>query len=183
MVYVIAALVLVAAVAAVNLLFTLGLVRRLREHTELLSQGAAAHGAAQEEGVLHAGETVSDFSTTTVDGQHIDRESFSEGAMVAFFSPSCAPCRERVPEFVSHVTAIPQADRQAYAVVIGDEDATAEMVAALRPVARVLTGVKAEPIVAAFGVASYPALYRMDADGVVAASGHGMTVYPAFAAA
>lgn len=180
MVYVIVALVLLAAGTAVNLLLVLGILRRLREHTELLSAGA---GRTDSEGLLAAGETVADFTATTVDGDTVTRDGLPDGAMVAFFSPTCAPCRERLPEFVDTAGAVPATDRQAYAVIIGDAAEAADMARRLSPVARVLTGPTTVPMVEAFGAESFPALYRMGPDGVVAASGHSMAVYPALAAA
>jgi thiol-disulfide isomerase/thioredoxin len=183
MVYIVAALVLLTAITVLNLLFTLGVVRRLREHTELISQAGAGHGESKPEGVLAAGETVAAFSATSVDGRRVDQDSFDEDAMVGFFSPNCAPCKERMPEFVALASALPADRRQVFAVVIGDEDTAADMVTQLRGVATVVTGKAAEPMAEAFGTSAYPALYRMAPDGVVAASGHSMVVYPVLASA
>lgn len=182
MVYVVVALVLLAAVSLVNLLLFLGVMRRLREHTELLSKGAG-HGGSDSEGLLAAGETVADFTATTMDGGTVGRADLRDGAMVAFFSPTCAPCRERLPEFVELAGALPAADRQAYAVIIGDAADAADMARQLSPAARVVIGPTTVPMVEAFGAESFPALYRMGPDAVVAASGHSMAVYPALAAA
>jgi len=179
MVYIIAALILVAAVTLLNLVFTLGVIRRLREHTELISKGLG-HNDGPAEGVLAAGERVPAFEATTVDGISLTHRSLADGAMVAFFSPSCQPCQERLPEFLDRAAAVPG---DAFAVVVGDEAETAEMVAKLRPVVRVLTGSAAEPMIEAFDADTFPALYRMAAGGVVGASGHTMTVYPVLAAA
>jgi hypothetical protein len=46
MVYLVAAVLVLAAVTLLNLLFTLGVVRRLREHTELISPGRTGDAAA-----------------------------------------------------------------------------------------------------------------------------------------
>jgi hypothetical protein len=178
MVYIVAALVLVAAVTVLNLVFTLGVIRRLREHTGLISKGLGHDSPA--EGVLAVGERVPAFEATTVDGISLTHRSLAEGAMVAFFSPSCQPCQERLPEFLERAAAAPA---DAFAVVVGDEAETAEMVAKLRPAVRVLTGSAAEPMIKAFDADTFPALYRMADGGVVAASGHSVTVYPVLAAA
>jgi len=180
MVYLAVAVVVVAAVTLLNLLFTLGVVRRLREHTELISKGLNAEGPA--EGVLAAGASVPAFAAEAVDGSAVTRDSLVDGAMVAFFSPSCQPCQERLPEFLDRAGAVPSDRRQAYAVVVGEPQDTAEMVARLNPVVRVLTGDAAAPMVEAFGADTFPALYRMAPGGVVAASGHGLSVYPVLAA-
>lgn len=180
MVYVVVALVLLAAMTSLNLLLFLGVMRRLREHSELLSQG---RGGSDSEGLLAAGETVADFTATTVDGDAVGRADLRDGAMVAFFSPTCAPCQERLPEFIELAGAVPAADRQVFAVIIGDADGAADMARRLDPVARVVTGPTSAPVVEAFGAQSFPALYRMGPDGVVAASGHSMAVYPALAPA
>jgi thiol-disulfide isomerase/thioredoxin len=182
MVYVVVALVVLSALTLLNLLLFLGVMRRLREHSELLSKGAG-NGGADNEGLLAAGETVADFTATTVDGDAVGLADLRDGAMVAFFSPTCAPCRERLPEFVEAATAVPAADRQAYAVIIGDAAEAAGMAEQLSPAARVVTGPTTVPMVEAFGAESFPALYRMGPDGVVAASGHTLAVYPALATA
>jgi thiol-disulfide isomerase/thioredoxin len=181
MVFLVAAVVLVAAMALLNLLLTLGMMRRLREQAELLSTRGSGSGA--DDGVMPAGSTIGEFVTSAVDDTTVTSGDLSKGAAVGFFSPQCQPCRDRVPEFIAFLESVPADGRQAVAVVIGDRADTAEMVAQLRPVARVVTGEAAEPIVKAFDTKGYPALYRMGDDGLIAASGHGMAVFPALAAA
>lgn len=181
MVFLVAAVVLVAALALLNLLLTLGMMRRLREQAELISALGSGNGADQT--LMPAGSTIGEFVTSAVDDTAVTSQDLSEDTVVGFFSPQCQPCRDRVPEFISLLESVPAAERKALAVVIGDRSDTSEMVAQLVPVARVITGKEAEPIVKAFDTKSYPALYRMGDDGLIAASGHGMSVFPALAAA
>jgi len=181
MAFLVAAVVLFAALALFNLLLTLGVMRRLREQAELISARGSADGA--DEGVMPAGSTIGEFVTSAEDDTAVTSLDLSEDTMVGFFSPQCQPCRDRVPEFIALLESVPASERKAIAVVIGDRSSTSEMVAQLAPVARVITGEQAEPVVKAFDTVSYPALYRMGNDGLVAASGHGMSVFPVLAAA
>src|SRR6266508_4237143 len=69
-----AAVTVVGALGVVNLIFSLGVIRRLREHTEILDRLAAGGGAQGDSVMLPPGETVGDFVATTVDGEQLSRE-------------------------------------------------------------------------------------------------------------
>jgi hypothetical protein len=181
--FLIAAVVALSALGVLNLAFSLAVVRRLREHTELLSKMPAGSGGGAGDGVLAAGEHVADFTGRTIDGTTLTRQSLAPDSVVGFFSPTCQPCKERVPEFVGYAGAHPDGRARAYAVVIGKADETAGMVTTLSAVATVLTGEDCEAMVQAFGVEGYPAFYHLGAGAVVAASGHGMSVLPQLAVA
>src|SRR5262245_50989604 len=110
MVFLVAAVVLVAALALLNLLLTLGMMRRLREQAELIS--ARGSGGGIDEGVMPAGSTIGEFITSAVDDRAVTSLDLSEDTMVGFFSPQCQPCRERVPEFISLLESVPAAERK-----------------------------------------------------------------------
>ncbi|WP_431909715.1 TlpA family protein disulfide reductase [Micromonospora carbonacea] len=179
--YVVAALVLVGAVALLNLVFTMGVVRRLREHSELLAKPS---GSKADDGLIPAGQIVDDFATRSVSGDLVSRADIERDTIVAFFSPHCQPCIEKVPQFVSYVAGLPRGRRQVIAVVAADEMfEAADMVGKLGPVATVVAAKDAKPMIDAFKTTGFPALYLMDDAGAVRAGGHSMSHLPGFVAA
>lgn len=147
----IAAVVLVGALGVLNLIFTLGVIRRLREHTELLS----SQGGRDPMGVA-AGTEIGEFEATTVDGEVVAHDLLLDETLVAFFAPGCEPCEEKLPSFVAQAASLPGRHR-VLAVVVGDAEAAGPMVAALRPVARVVVEEDhAGPLVSAFTVRAFP---------------------------
>jgi thiol-disulfide isomerase/thioredoxin len=150
-----------AVVAAANLLLTLALTRRVR-----LLQG----GAAPVSGDLpSAGSAIGRFETQTVDGRPLtDRDAGERDVIAAFLSPTCEPCRR----LLSRMRDAPPMAREVVCFVVADagEEATAEVVAALRPVGTVAVVEPDGGPVEAFGVTAYPTVVRVR-DGVVVMSG------------
>lgn len=160
MTYLTAAVVLVGAIAVVDLVLTVGVVRRLREHTaELTALRGPAAGAD-----LPAGSPVGDFTATSVTGRPVTRGTLTGSALVGFFSQGCPACAEQLPDFVAHAAggAVP-----ALAVVAGDPAGVTETVQALRPVATVVVEPADGPVQRAFAVAGFPTFVLVE-DGVVA---------------
>src|SRR6266508_1061488 len=120
----VAAVTVVGALGVVNLIFSLGVIRRLREHTEILDRLAAGGGAQGESVMLRPGETVGDFVATTMDGERVSRGALVGSTLVGFFSPDCAPCEERLPEFVDHAEHHPGGRRQVLAVIVAQDEDT-----------------------------------------------------------
>jgi thiol-disulfide isomerase/thioredoxin len=174
MAYVIAALALVGMLCGVNLLLTFGVVRRLREHAELLA------GAPQVEigSPVPVGSVVGEFSVATADGDVVTRDSLDGGTVVGFFSPGCGPCEELLPRFVEYA-ASEGGGRPVVAVVAAPGAEAGEMAAQLASVARVVVeDAFGGPVSAAFGVRGYPALCVVDGAGTVAAGGSTMDALP-----
>jgi hypothetical protein len=146
-------------------------IRRLRHHGELLSAGAGDGRTAAEPVMLTAGEKPDDFAATTTDGQAISRDTLTAGTLAGFFTAHCMPCKERVPEFMSRVSALPRGRDQSLAVVIGDDADSDELAESLAAVARVVREKPGDPVATAFGVRGYPALCVLDDDGTIRASG------------
>jgi hypothetical protein len=96
--------------------------------------------------------------------------------VVAFFSPGCTPCREKLPEFVAYVRR--SFDRQqvlavvvSYAKETEDTAEAAEMANLLAPVARVVVEDDEHVVAKAFTVKAFPAFCVIDAAGKVLTSG------------
>lgn len=183
MTYLTAALVLLGLLTISNLLLTIGIVRRLREHT---AQLASLDSAGIGDIALPSGSTVQDFTSHTTDGVEVSLSSLPADALVSFFSPSCSACKERLPEFVAYAASHP-ADRDSFlAVVAGPAGGNDDLTEQLRPVARVIAEPDQGPVQKAFGVTGYPAFVAVK-DGRVTASSYllepvlGVTTQPATA--
>lgn len=75
--YLAAAVILVGIVAVLDLLLTVGLVKRLREHTELLAPLLTFDGEAGRRAIRPAGARPDAFEATTVDGTAVTLASLS----------------------------------------------------------------------------------------------------------
>ncbi|MFI6456364.1 TlpA disulfide reductase family protein [Streptosporangium amethystogenes] len=178
-----AAVVLVGMLCLLDLLLTFGVIRRLREHTTHLEKLLGDSRSGDPFPAL--GERVGEFAATTTDGEPVSRDLLAGETVVAFFSPGCGPCREKVPVFVE-LARERALDRQQLLAVVVDETkepvgtaGTAgtqpggveakEMAEALAPVARVVLEGEEHPVATAFTVHAFPAFCLVDAEGVVRA--------------
>jgi thiol-disulfide isomerase/thioredoxin len=172
MAFLVATVVLVGLLAAVNLVFTLAVVRRLREHTELISKMGTA-GSMRGATMLPAGQSVGAYTATTVDGATLSADDRDGPELVGFFSLGCQPCAERLPEFVASAADHPGGRHRVLAVVAGrdDEGDAQAFVDDLALVARVVREDMGGPLQKAFAVQGYPAIGVVDESGVVVVSG------------
>ncbi|GHC74297.1 TlpA family protein disulfide reductase [Streptomyces cinnamoneus] len=157
-----AAVVLVGTLCTLDLILTLGVIKRLRDHGTLLTK--LADNAPGRPPVIEVGEEVGEFTAVTVDGDVLTRESLTGDTLVAFFSPNCAPCHEMVPKFAAYARAVAGGRGRVLAVVVGTTDRARGQVAELAPVARVVVE-NGDPVVAeAFKVRGFPTLLRVTQD-------------------
>ncbi|TMR99632.1 TlpA family protein disulfide reductase [Nonomuraea basaltis] len=165
--YLVAAVVLVGLLCMVNLLLTVGVIRRLRKQA---GQPALSHPMMAEG--LSPGERIPEFAVTTTDGEPISEELLGGPALVGFFSPGCAPCEELLPRFVERARGTSDA---VLAVVVADSgEESATYVERLAQVARVVSEQPQGPVQTAFKVAGYPTVLVIDTDGTVVSSDHTM---------
>jgi hypothetical protein len=168
-----AAVVLVGVLVLLDLLLTLGLIKRVRTHAELLDKllnAAPASAPALEPGQLPAGAVVREFAATTSEGREIRRDSFDDGAVLAFFSTWCDTCAEQLPGFLTY--AAPLGRDRVLAVVHGDDEQLVDLVASLSKVAQVVVETENGPIARAAGVRAFPTMAVIDKDWRVTASGY-----------
>ena len=178
----ISAVVLVGAVCALDLLLSIGVIRRLRVHTTLLDQLRDA--SATPDVMLPAGAPPGDFAATTVDGERLSAESLGP-TLVGFFMPHCGGCAEELPNFVRYARAAVDGPHRPLAVVVAEDDGDEEVagyIAKLGAVARVVRETPAGPLASAFSVTGFPAFCLVGADRAVVASGHRVDALPAPAA-
>ncbi|MFE9355094.1 TlpA family protein disulfide reductase [Streptomyces olivaceoviridis] len=180
--YLIAAVVLVGALCMLDLLLTVGLIRRLRAQQ---APRTSADGLA-DEGMLPPGAIVGAFETRTVDDRPLHSRDLDTGTVVVFLSPGCPPCHAQLPQVVAALGAA--ATDGAVAVVAGGRDGDAEteqMLKELRPVARVVHEPVTGPITEAFAARAFPVMCRVRTAGdvlVVEAVGEHVLPAPARAA-
>src|SRR5262245_26646279 len=130
-----AAVVVLAALAALQLLLVLGVIRRLREHTRVI---ARVHVSEPDEPmILPPGGSVGEFSATTLDGATLDRSGVPQPALFAFFSSGCGACRPAAAELARYASEM-SGGRDHVIAVIGDGDKAAELADLVRGVARVI---------------------------------------------
>jgi hypothetical protein len=170
--YLTAAVVAVGALCLVDLVLTLGVIGRLRDHTERLSALYASRAPAlSPDLMLPVGQVPADFATTTVDGDPVSRDLLGAPALVGFFSPGCRSCSERLPEFSAYAGAVPGGRDRTLAVVVGDGDGGRRLASELRDAGRVVVEGFGGPVSTAFGVHGFPALCVLDKGGAIAAAG------------
>ncbi|WP_214319900.1 TlpA family protein disulfide reductase [Nonomuraea sediminis] len=160
--YVIAAVIVIGLLCVVDLVLTLAVIRRLREHTQRLAEVGPMRSP-----LVQPGTTLGDFSATTVDGETVSRAFFSGPSVVAVFSTECASCHERLPEFTSYLAdARPE---RVLAVVTGDAEEARRFTSELTS-ATVVVEPMGGPVSRALQVSRFPSFYLVDGDAVVMAA-------------
>ncbi len=164
-----AAVIVVGVLCVLDLLLTVAVIRRLREHGTRLA-ALDALGPPIGPTFLPAGSAVPEFSGRTVDGEPVSRATLGDGpGAIAFLRPDCQPCRDRVPDLRSFAAALPGGRARVLVVVTADGDAAGGMGDDLREVAQVVSGPSAAAIVAAFEVSGFPTFYAFEAGEIRAA--------------
>lgn len=84
--------VLLWVVVLLNLLLSVGLIRRLKKMSEMMS------GFGDMDVGLEAGEKAPDFKAETISGESISLADFARKAVsLVFVSPECSPCVDKLP--------------------------------------------------------------------------------------
>src|SRR5215469_17182207 len=154
-----AAVALVGVLCSLDLLLTFGVVRRLREHTALLS----GRGGPLPVLGLETGKQPGAFSAITTSGEVVT--DAAQLRMVGFFSTSCSACRERVPSFVEYLSDHCLGRDSVLAVIQGGHDEPAPYLDQIAEVAFVCVEPADGEVARAFEVNGYPLFFLLDADG------------------
>lgn len=164
MAYLVAAVVLIGVLGAVNLLLTIGILRRMRRTTPDWHPGPIF--------ALGPGSAVGTFSVTATTGEPVSADTLT--GIVGFFTSGCNECHELLPHFIERAREMHR--ENVLAVVGGDDE---ETVQALVPVARVVVAdLGGGPVARAFENHWVPALYLIGDDHRVAAVGTQMHELP-----
>lgn len=163
--YLVAGVVLVGLLCMVNLLLTVGVIRRLRQQA-----GRQAFPEPKMEEGLARGDKIPEFAATTTNGEPISGDLLGGPAMVGFFTAGCTPCKELLPRFIERARQTPDAVLAVVAADAGEESAA--YVEQLAQVASVVSEEPQGPVQSAFKVAGYPTVLLIDADGTVVDNDH-----------
>lgn len=163
--YLVAAVVLIGLLCVLNLMLTMGVIRRLKQ------TGGETVQHAGPPVVLKPGSRAGEFDAVTVDGEPVSQDTVT--GLVGFFSAGCEPCHKLLPSFVERARVL---GRENVLAVVGGDDA--EVVEALRPVARVVAEDYDGPVSSAFQNKWTPALYMLGSDRRVVATGGRMEDLP-----
>jgi thiol-disulfide isomerase/thioredoxin len=160
--YLVAAVAVVAAASAVNLLVTFAVLRRLRQHGATLARLTALDDDASSTLQALVGRPVPDEAGAGPGGQR--------PRLLGFFSPGCPACHEQAPSFARRARLEAGHGGGALAAVCGDADEAGELVAMLGEAAVVLTAPDSDRLAAAIGVSLFPTFLVAERGAVAAAA-------------
>lgn len=169
----------VGVLSLLNLALTAAVIRRLREHEQVLA-GDAVLPAFPAAPMRAVGERIGAFDAVTVDDEHVTRETLLDGTMVGFFDPDCETCHEKLPGFVASARELP-GGKSATLAVVGAAEGADDLVRQLRQAARVTVEPRLGEVQRAFDVRMFPAFCRLGSGQVVAAHGYEAERAPAVA--
>ncbi|MEU0572829.1 hypothetical protein ABZ297_46520 [Nonomuraea sp. NPDC005983] len=149
--FLIAAVVFVGLLCMFDLVLTLGVLRRLREHTAELER-------------LAGRSIMPSYDPGVLVGRALP-EDVAGPRLVAFFDVGCDTCHERAPQFAAAVGG-----QAALAVITGDAAKVGDLVEVVGGVSDVVTGEDADRIAHAVGVEAFPTFLRTGSDGRIVAA-------------
>lgn len=173
-----AAVALVGALCVLDLLLTFGVIRRLREHAELLGGTSASDPVIIG---LAPGERVAAFSAVTLDGAVVT--AASEVRAAGFFAAGCSACPAQVGPFTEYLANHAVGTDDGLAVVVASRDELPAYVDRLRAAGRVCVVDADSELLKAFKVTGFPAFCVLDEAGAVLATSYDASRLPAPAAA
>ena len=161
---------LACALCLLDLLLTVGVIRRLKEHTGIIENLPGS--GVPDRTVLAPGSLCGPFAATTEDGESVGTATLSDPTLIAVFSPGCSACAEQLPHFIDRVASFPGGRENVLAVLAGEPGEVEEEARQLAPVARVVVEGVGGPVAEALEVRAFPAFLRLDATGRVLSSGY-----------
>jgi hypothetical protein len=153
----------VGVLCLLDLVLTIGVIRRLRLHDEML----AGRPATSPPAVLPPGASIGDFSAVSIDGVYVSNWTMSEPTLVGVFSPDCPACHERLPLFADRARSFPGGRDNVLAVLVGTQEEVAAQRRALEPVALVLIEEYGTGLTEALQVNAFPSFAVVDGRKVV----------------
>ncbi|MFG1805964.1 hypothetical protein [Streptomyces sp. NPDC049040] len=171
--YLVTLVVVLTALCLLDLALTVGVVRRLREHTELLGRRPAAGSRAPAErlAILPEGEVAADFEAAATDGSTVSRAAIDTPLLVGVFSPTCDTCHEALPGFLDLAARVPGGAAKVLAVVVAGMGDTGPLCAKLEPVSRVVVERMGGALTSALTIRAFPAFALVGSGGRIMVSG------------
>jgi hypothetical protein len=169
----VAAVAVVGALCLIDLLLTLGVIRRLREHTEMITRLNVPEVPVIG---LAAGESPAAFSAVTVSGDPVSGPAGLR--LAAFFSSSCSMCPERVPPFIQYLADHQIAKEHVLTVVLGSDDEPPAYLDRLAEVTLACAHGEDSDVAKAFKAVGFPAFCLLNVDGAVLATSYDPAMLP-----
>jgi len=169
------AVALVAVLCLVDLVLTLGVVRRLRDHSDRLT--TLSNFGGDEQTIREAGGVVDPFTATSVTGSEVSLGDLAEPTLVGFFSPDCPACEEKLPMFLSYAKGFPGGKERTLAIVAGEAGGVKYRAALSEVAGAVVVEKELGPVQKAFGTRGFPA-FAVVVDGVIAQATHDVSDLP-----
>ena len=174
---IIAAVVVVGLLCLVDLLLTFGVIRRLREHTDLLRNRQTSIPWRPVIG-LAEGEAPAPFTVVSAAGATVTGPAGLR--LAGFFSVGCSVCPGQVAPFAEYARAHHLAKDQVLAILlVPDGGEPPPYLHELAEVAQVTVQRPDAMVAQAFKVAGFPAFCLLDANGAMVSSGFGSAELPA----
>lgn len=172
--FLVAGLVLVAVLTALNLALTLAVARRMRGLPPAMQ--AHDHSGGEPEPGIAPGDRMPAFTATATDGTTVTADALAgRPALLAFLSLDCPGCDDSLPEFAEHARRVRDAGGRVLATVVGAGAADSAMAAGLADIAdHVVPEFLDAPLGAAFGVRLYPGFALYGPDGVATTASVGL---------
>lgn len=165
--FLIAAVVLVGAIAVLNLLLTMAVIRRLRRNESNMAPPMMDSGPK-------VGSALPEFNATSVAGDEVDHKALAGSAgVVAFFSTTCSACKPAVPQLISHVESSDFKPNQVLVVITGEGDEREEFTEMLSGKATIVTEGSMGELTTGFSINAFPSFVHFDAEGTVTRSHSG----------
>jgi hypothetical protein len=115
--YLTVAVIGLAVLGLVNLVFIVAMASRLREHSQQLARQGRPPAPPRRVG-LPPGTLVPEFSVTTVSGAVVSTANLlGERSLIGFFMPGCVPCHNQLPAFLAFARGWPGGPGHVLAVV------------------------------------------------------------------
>lgn len=173
--YVIAGLVLVGAVALLNLALLVVILRRWQELVAVRRRDDFAAQGPQP------GDELPEFTATAVSGRTLTRDDFRSGELLlGVFSHDCPACTDALPDFELRADRIRQAGGRVVALVIGAEAGESDLTTRLAgPADEVVPGPEAAPLFNALRVPAFPTVLSYRDAVITAPSAAGRASVPA----
>ncbi|MEV4108704.1 TlpA disulfide reductase family protein [Nonomuraea sp. NPDC049695] len=164
--YLVTLVTLLSVLCVLNLMLTVGVIRRLRKHSDAL----ASRSADGRQAVITEGSVAPPYATVATDGSAVSRDLITEPVLVGFFSPGCDACHEAMPDFIAQAARFPR--DQVLAVIVDQQGGLAgPQREQLEPVAHVVVEDMDGPITSALRVQAFPVFALVGRGGRILASG------------
>jgi len=159
---------LIGVILSLNVVMTLGLVRRLRQIHRSVSEWIPSNRFVPLPDGLSVGEPPPSFSVTDLDGGVFSKTTLDgQISVLGFFAASCGSCRLYLPR-LRDLSKRRSRDLQSLVVIDGDPAHADDLIAMGRETGRVVAGEHSAGMSGIFKVRLYPTFYVVDGSGKVA---------------